>query len=175
MIFFIFHQVLIQSEALASRSSALLEVENNLQKVADQLRLVWVCIIHVHFALPKSYYWKIRKHQEIHRTETAFSWRHRRSISHQYSHQISRPDDANWIGRNTVAINHSNTRWLEFFLVFVISDSWMIHNIHNYIKKVLFRFVPWICKWQIFSTHWELSADWSIGMLYHLLNQSDRV
>ena len=41
-------------------------------------------------------------------------------------------DDATWIGRDTVAINHSKSRRLELFLVFVISDSWMIHNIHNY-------------------------------------------
>ncbi len=35
-------------------------------------------------------------------------------------HQISRPDDATWIGRDTVAINHSKSRRFELFLVFVI-------------------------------------------------------
>ncbi len=32
-------------------------------------------------------------------------------------HQISEPDDATCIGRDTVAINHSKSRWLELFLV----------------------------------------------------------
>ncbi len=35
-------------------------------------------------------------------------------------HQISRPDDATWIGRDTVAINHSKSRRFQLFLVFVI-------------------------------------------------------
>ena len=46
-------------------------------------------------------------------------------------------------GRDTVAVNHSKSRTLELFLVFVISDSWMIHNIHNYmfIKGAIFCLV----------------------------------
>ena len=39
------------------------------------------------------------------------------NLSTTIGHQITRPDDATWIGRDTVAINHSKSRRLELFLV----------------------------------------------------------
>ena len=57
---------------------------------------------------------------------SAFPWRHRQSICH---------DDATWIGRDTVAINHRSRR-LVSFLVLVISDSYDSSYSHSVDHKI---------------------------------------
>ena len=42
------------------------------------------------------------------------------------------------IHSDTVAINHSKSRWPKLYLNFVISDFWMSHNIHSYMFNTVF-------------------------------------
>ena len=76
-------------------------------------------------------------------------------------------DDATWIGRDTVAINHSKSRRLELFLVFVISDSWMIHNIHNYNVHLTFPKVQvkvsssWRASYSFYKCHLPVTSLFS--------------
>ena len=63
-------------------------------------------------------------------------------------HQISWPDDAAWIGCDTVAINHSKSRRFELFLVFVICTIYLSHTV---------AITPLCWNLKHINIHWQFS------------------